>query len=86
MPTKGADFKIEVMKITLKCHNEFTEYRTVKEAETFLNEMLYYVDKVELLASFTESVNYDRDTKLSHLQRDAVKYGEGWVNVYPIVE
>ncbi len=72
------------MKITLKIGNEIITHPTVKEAERVLNEILYYSDSVELGASFTETVPYDKNTRLSHVMDDAIRYGEGWINVYSL--
>lgn len=58
------------------------EFKSVKEAEKFLNEVLYYSNKVELSSSFNDLVEYDKNTKLSHLMQDAKTYGEGYINVY----
>lgn len=81
------------MKITLKFingnangANEIPEYPTVKEAEKFLNEALYYADSVELSSSYEDLIPYDKDTVLSDLMRDAKMYGEGYINVYQLHE
>lgn len=81
------------MKITLKFingnangANEILEYPTVKEAEKFLNEALYYADSVELSSSYEDLITYDKDTVLSDMMRDAKTYGEGYINVYQIHE
>lgn len=76
------------MKILLKLNNisgnsPIEEFSNVKEAEKYLNEVLYYSDKVELSASFSDIVEYGNDTRLSHLMRDAVNYGDGYIHVYP---
>lgn len=81
------------MKITLKFingnangANEILEYPTIKEAEKFLNEALYYADSVKLSSSYEDLIPYDKDTVLSDLMRDAKTYGEGYINVYQIHE
>lgn len=76
------------MKIALKLHNGTggsypKEFPNVKDAERYLNEVLYYSDKVELSSSFSELVEYNKDTRLSHLMSDAKHYGDGYINVYP---
>lgn len=77
------------MIITLKTQNNcgaspIETYKSVKDAELYLNEALYYSDSVLLSSSFNDTVNYDNSTKLSKLMRDAVKYGEGFILVYII--
>lgn len=74
------------MKITLKFANEIKTYKNVKEAEKFLNEALYYCDRLELVYSFEDAINYQDVTSLSLLQREANLYGEGFINVYQIFE
>lgn len=76
------------MKIKLKLNNisgdsPIKEFKTVSEAEKYLNEINYYsTEKVELSACFNELQPYDKHTRLSHLMRDAVNYGEGHINVH----
>ena len=74
------------MKITLKFGNEIRTYKTIKEAEKFLNEALYYCDRLELVYSFEDAINYQDVTSLSLLQREANRYGDGFINVYQIFE
>lgn len=81
------------MKILLKLINPnangangTAEFKTVKDAEKYLNEALYYSTRVELSSSFNDLVEYDNNTSLSELMRDAVNYGEGYINVYQIFE
>lgn len=79
------------MKILLKLSNvsgnsPIEEFSNVKEAEKYLNEVLYYSGKVELSSSFSDIVEYNNDTRLSHLMSDAINYGEGYINVYPSYE
>jgi len=70
------------MTIVLKFGNEIKTYPTVKEAEKFLNEALYYCDELALHYEFDSSVEYDKNTRLSPLMRDAKIYGDGYINVY----
>lgn len=74
------------MKITLKFGNEIKTYKNVKEAEKFLNEALYYCDRLELVYSFEDVINYQDVTSLSLLQREANIYGEGFIYVHQIFE
>lgn len=78
------------MTIKLKTQNvsgasPIETFDSVGDAEKYLNEVLYYADSVELSTSYTDSITYDNSTKLSHLMQDAIKYGEGFITVYPIL-
>lgn len=66
--------------------NDYKEFKTAKEAEIFLNEALYYASRVELISSFNEQIEYNNQTKISHLMQDAKAYGTGYIEVYPIFE
>ena len=67
------------MKITIKFANKITTYPDVESAEKFLNEALYYCEKLILLYSFEDEVEYNNDTNLEYLQKQANIYDEGWI-------
>lgn len=75
-----------IIKLKLQNYNgasPIETYNSVKDAERYLNEVLYYSNGVNLSSSFTDIVAYDNSTKLSHLMADAKLYGDGYINVYP---
>lgn len=73
------------MKVIVEFDQEIKEFKTVSDAEKFLNSAYYYCDELLISSNhFENPISYGKDTKLQPLMRDAKDFGCGMLFVTQI--
>lgn len=70
------------MLVKIEFNEEIKEFKTVLEAEKFLNSANYYCDELLISSNhFEDPISYGKNTKLQPLMRDAKDFGCGMLFV-----